>query len=285
MIAFGIGAAAAMSIISSGQLKEARQAVADKQEEAARAYALSTQADEIVAKAEGVIRNKNLATAMLSHNGVYPDLYQNLFRYNPPYFRLTSITASPVDAETATVTMTGTISTYQQYADLMLAVMRNPRVKSVARAGYQDTKDLYVPPLLLTDQQGKPHKPGETPIPDDPLERLAYFQSQGQPAGYLSAGNFGSGTDNERLAKPGDSLITLTLNVAANLQVPNPRATLAASGGGGASVGTTPASGPLGGAGGFAPGGPPPAGAPAGGGSAPKGAGKGRGKGGADDSD
>jgi hypothetical protein len=168
---------------------------------------------------------------MIAHNTVYPNLYENLIRNNPPFFRWTSITATPINNEQATVTVTGTLTTYQQYADLMLALMRNPIVLSVSRQGYTST-DQFVPAIVPTDQSGKPRRPGETPIPDDPLERLAYFQAQGgsQQAGFTGEGNFGTGTESVRLAKPGDSLVTVSMVVKANLLVPNPRQTLQASG-------------------------------------------------------
>jgi len=157
------------------------------------------------------------------------------------------------------VVIQGTISNYQQYADLMLALLRNPMITAVSRTGYV-SDEQFVPALVPTDQRGKPRRPGETPIPDDPLERLAYFQSQTQPSGYEGVGNFGSGNDSVRTAKPGDSLISVTMTVKANMQVPNPRATLTA-GGGGAGGATLPA------------GGPPTAGGPAGGPPASVGAG------------
>jgi len=187
----GIGGAVAMVLISGSQLKEVKDQVNEQRPKADEAYQISAQADTIIAKAEGVIRNTKLATAMLSHNSVYPELYERLMRTNPPFFRWTSIQATPQDESTSQVVIQGTISNYQQYADLMLALLRNPMITAVSRSGYV-SDDRFVPALVPTDQVGKPHKPGETPIPDDPLERLAYFQAQTQPSGYQGVGGFGS---------------------------------------------------------------------------------------------
>jgi hypothetical protein len=144
--------------------------------------------------------------------------------------------------------MTGVLSSYQQYADLMLALMRVQGATSVSRSGYI-LIDPIVPNLTPEDQIGRPRPENAAPIPDNPLQRLEYFQSQGSTTGFAGAGNFGTGNDLTRGAMPRDSIVTVTLVVAGHdLRVPDARATLSASGG------ATPAGGPPTGA---APGGPP----------------------------
>ena len=240
LILIGAGAMAAMIIISTDQDRKAKQEVADARPAADEAYAYSTQADTIMQRATGEARNIGLAQVMLKHNTVYPDAYEDLFKYNPPFFRLISIVATPIDDKMSSITMQGTLTTYQQYADLMIALMRNPKVVSVSRSGYTWSQD-EVPPLSADDQVGKPRKQGAPAIPDDPLQRLTYFETTATPpGGYTGAGNFGSGPTSTKTAKPGDSLITVTMVAMYPLQTPNPRATLqesAGTGGGAAAPG------------------------------------------------
>jgi hypothetical protein len=195
-----------------------------------------------------LMKNVSLAQAMIAHNDKYPDLYNSLRRYIPPFYRLTSMSASPASDTQSVMTLTGTLTSYQQYADLMLALMRNPEAVSVSRSGYQ-ADEAYVPQITEIDQLGRPRKPGETPIPDDPLQRLAFFEAQGaQQAGFTGVGNFGTGNDNTRQAMPGESLVTVQVILNHPLQVPNPSATLGAGGtqGGGAPGGGGGRGGPMG---------------------------------------
>jgi len=222
---------------------------------AQEAYNKSIEADAIL-NAEtsvGLIRNASLAEAMIKHNDVYPQLYDSLLPYIPSFYRVNSIFATPSGAGTSTITLVGTIKTYQQYADLMLAFSRYPGLTSIGRAGYQKD-DEFVPNLTPTDQIGIPHKPSEAPVPEDKFARLSYFESQVQPQGYSGVQNFGSGTDNTRGAMPEYSLVTVTLNVNKDLRVPLPRETLSAAGGGASAAAGGGAPGIPAGAGG-APGG------------------------------
>jgi hypothetical protein len=259
MVAVGMAAAVMMSIQADQADKESADALAAVQPQAQKAYDTASAADAILASdpAKEVVLNANLANAMIKHNGDFPTMYEELFRYNPPFFRLTSISATPVSATQASITMTGTITTYQQYADLVLALLRNKKVRSVARSGF-NYSDLQVPPLVPADQVGRPRKPGEAPIPDDPLLRLTYFESQPQPTGYNGGGNFGSGTPAEREAMPGESLITITMTADYALQTPSPMQTLSSLGGGsltpsGTAAGPGSAPGPSGAASGNQP--------------------------------
>ncbi len=252
-----------VSTSSSKALATARQDYEDSRGPAEAAAAKAAEADTILNAPGSValIRDARLAEAMDKHNDVYPDLYEGLKPYIPSFFRVNSMFATPAAPDSSTITLVGTIKTYQQYADLMLAFSRYPGLVSVGRAGYQ-TNDEIVPNLSPVDQLGTPHKPTDGPVPEDKLERLTYFQSQVQPQGYTGIGNFGSGTDSTRGAMPDYSLVTVTLTTTKNLMVPLPKSTLSSSGS------TTSATG--GGAGsGLPPGGPGGAGARGAGAGAP----------------
>jgi len=252
-------------IISAGQgeLKEANDALAAAQPEAGRALAMSNEADTQIQKATPYIRNTSLAKSMIASNRLYPDLYEKVFRFIPPFFRINSITAVSAGKDMAQVTMQGTLTSHQQYADLMLALLRpGSDVISVSRTGFI-SEDLVVPPLQLIDQDGRAKKPNAAPIPTDPLERLTYFQSQSRPAGYDGIGNYGTEGQVTRFAMPGDSLITVQLLVKASLQIPNPTTTLS-SGGGAGGASAAPSGAPAGIAGVPGGGAPPSGGAPTG---------------------
>jgi hypothetical protein len=134
------------------------------------------------------------------------------------------------------VNMTGTVANAQQYADLMLALLRIPGATAVTRGGLQ-SDDMEVPALTLVDQQGKPRKASKAPIPDDPLERLAYFESEVAPTGYLNAGGFGQTEDaTQKGARPGESVIAVSVTIPRNIQTPNPRATIQSLAGSGTSA-------------------------------------------------
>lgn len=227
----GILGAVGLIFISKGSLAEARADAEGKMERAARAVATSKRADEVVSDAQMIIRNINLADAMLKHNDVYPDLYRDIKPYIPGFFRVTQVSAVPNDAATATVTLTGTVKTFQQYADLMIALYRIPGATTVARSGYVNG-DPFVPNITDVDQNGRPIKPGQTNIPDNKYERLAYYQSQGTVTGFTGEGGFGtSDATQARGAMPGYSLVTLSVVVPRSIQVPDPRATLQSQGG------------------------------------------------------
>lgn len=259
-----------VTLASQANLKDAKDAYAEAQPAAARAVATAAQADALMQQPKVVtlVTDVSLAEAMMSHNDAYPDLYNSLRPYIPPYFRLTHVNAVPLSDTQCAVTMTGTLATFQQYADLMLSLMMNKEAVSVARTGYVNN-EMYVPQLVSIDQQGRPRRPGAQPVPDDPLDRLAYFTSQPRTPDYQNIGNYGSGTDAARFAMPGESLITVQYVLNRNIQTPNPQPTITAGGGGGAPAGggfpgIPPGAGPPGGIPGVPPGagGPPRAGGP-----------------------
>jgi len=251
-----------MASISSARVKKAQDAVADAQPKYDNAVKVAADADAIMTRPalKQLVVNTALAKSMTAANRLYPDLYDFVKPYIPAFFRITNLSATPIDATSCVVNMTGTVKNAQQYADLTLALLRIPGATAVTRAGFQ-AEDMVVPAITVGDQNAHPRLESKPPIPDDPLERLTYFENETSPTGYLNAGNFGiteAGT--MKLARPGESVITVSVVVPRNIQTPNPRATinsLAGGGGGGANPGT-PASAPVGGA--NAPRGGPPAG-------------------------
>jgi hypothetical protein len=258
----GILGAVGMIFISKDALSKARDDAASKQQRAADAVAKSKQADSVVADAQMIIRNINLADAMLKHNDAYPDLYRDVKPYIPGFYRISNMSATPLDATTTQLNLTGTLKTFQQYADLMIALYRIPGATSVSRTGYVNV-DPYIPNITDVDQNGRPIKPGETNVPDNKYDRLAYLQAKGTLTGYTGQGGFGT-ADNvtPRGAMPGYSVVTVAVVIPRNVQTPDPAATLAQQTGGGGTTGGTggpglPGGGPAipgGGPGGAGPG-------------------------------
>ncbi len=187
-----------------------------------------------------LLRNTSLAQEMLKHSTRYPDIYDKVKSYVPTFYRVTSLVASSAGPGVVNIQMVGVLDTYQQYADLMLALLRIPGVQSVSRAGFVN-ESPFVPGLNEQDQLGRPHKPGETPIPDDPLQRLDYLQQHAGVTGFTGTGGFGTGVKGLRGPMPHASQVTVNLVMAGDLQVPDPTATLTGAGGGAATgPSTTP---------------------------------------------
>ena len=267
---FGIGGAVALSLTSQAKLQAEKPLEADARARAQQAVDTAAYADEVVASGKQLVTNVLLANAIDRHNEAYPALYSTVLPYVPGFYRLTSMGATPSGDGTAVLTLTGTLKTFQNYADLMLALLRIPGATSVTRAGFQPY-DVTVPPVTEFDQQGRPQGPDDNgPIPDDGLERLAYYQSTARTQGYEGVGNYGNSQVRERGALPEASVVTVTVNIdlnpsaditgkpykkglepyralfpydasvvgpettqRANLQTPNPTSTIGATGGGG----------------------------------------------------
>jgi hypothetical protein len=256
LILAGVGASAFMISKSRSDLLEIKQLVAEERPKADRAYQTAIQADTIIVKAEGVVRNAKLANAMINHNNKYPALYTELLGKIPSFFRVTQITATPINETTSQINLQGTLETYQQYADLMLALFQFKGTTAVGRNNYVSTEQI-VPALTEVDQTARPRRADEAPIPDDAMERLTYFQSQATTPQFTGTGNYGTATDDTRFALPNSSLIQVTMIVSRDLRVPDVRGTLAGGG-------TAPAPGGFGG-------GMPPGGVPGGAGRFPGG--------------
>lgn len=273
-----IAVAVLLNVYSSGELAKARERNDDLRRRAQAVVDEAAKADALLAgqDAQQVVKNILLADAMKAHNTVYADLYDEVRRYIPSFFRVISMSAQPLDAQNASVTMSGTVKTHQEYADLMLALLRFPGAISVSRSGYQITS-AYVPALNEFDQTGRPIRPGEAQIPDDPMQRLEYFIARGSVTGFTGTGGFGTGPG-PRGAMPDASVVTVVMTIPRALQTPDPTATLSATGGAGGGGGFGGFGGPggfgapgMGLPGGNLPGAPPGMGLPG----APQGAGGG----------
>jgi Tfp pilus assembly protein PilN len=238
LIVAGLLLAGGMVFISSSTAAKAKSDALELEPAAARAVSTANEADSVIASAQGILRNIALADQMNRHNSKYVALYDEVKRYIPGFFRVTSMSATSTGQGTAALDLQGVISSYQQYADLMLAMMRVPGAQSVTRSGFNNI-DQYIPALTPTDQTGRPVRPGEAPIPDDPLERLDYFIARGSTTGYSGVGNFGGDPTVTRGAMPNASLVTIRVALNRDLQTPDPDATLRGGGAGGG-LGTSP---------------------------------------------
>lgn len=224
----------ALTLLPTFALNQAKSGIDTLERQVADADAKSKSADVIIAQAAPILRNAQLAKAMIDHNDAYPKLYNDIKRYIPPYYRIQTISASPVSDTQSQLVLTGTLTGYQKYADLMLALMRFKDATSISREGY-NLNDPVVPALDLTDQKGTMKRAGEAPVPEDGLERLAYFQAKAAaaPSGYQSLG-YGSGTDEVRGPLPDASVVTIRMTVSRDLRVPLAAETLRSGGGGAA---------------------------------------------------
>jgi hypothetical protein len=231
-----------MILKSNGDYEASKEEVDVLQAKALKAKETADYADTVMSNSTILLRNAALAESMMQHSKAYPDLYDEVRRSVPSFFRVTSMSAQPVGPGQSSVTVTGVLDSYQQYADLMLAMLRMRGVTAIGRSGFTNT-DMYVPAPTPTDQIGKPRRPGEAPIPDDPLERLEYLRGKAGSPGYTGEGGFGSGVQGTRGAMPGESVVTITLAVQYDLQTPDPAATLnlnKSAGGGGGGTGPGP---------------------------------------------
>jgi hypothetical protein len=214
---------------ANADLAESQKDIPELRGEAQNATNVAAKADQVMQQSVTLLRNTELAKAMIAHNAVYPKLYDKVNGYIPSFFRVNSMTASASGPGQSTMTLVGVLDTYQQYADLMLALLRIPTVLSVSRTGFTNN-NMIVPAPTAVDQLGKPRRPGDAPIPDDPLQRLEYFQAQGGVTGFQNAGGFG-GQPGTRGPMPNASQVTVTLVMGEDLQTPDPRATLVSGGG------------------------------------------------------
>lgn len=234
LAALGIGASAWMIKKSQDDLRAARARVVSLQPQAAEAVAISKNADVIVGQSAQLMSNIQLANAMLMHSDVYPNLYNDVKLYIPGFFRATSLNAASGGANATTVTMQGVIRTFQQYADMNLALLRMPGANTVSRQGYQ-IRDMFVPPLTREDQVGRPIRPGEPRLPDEPLDRLDVLIANARDDGFVGAGGFGTISEPPftRGAMPDWSTVTFQINLNRDIQVPDPRGSILGGAGGG----------------------------------------------------
>lgn len=218
-------------VMSKGAMEAAKAEAQTHQQGAADALATANAAQDQIALATVITSNQKLAEAMDAHNGKVIDLFNKVRRYVPAYYRLDTIGAQPSGTQ-ATVTMTGQLQSFTQYADLAIALWKIPGAINVTRQGYVvDT--AQVPALTEADQTGAPIKADETPLPTDPLERMNALiaRAAAAPQGFLNVSGYGSGDNlTAKGPMPGWSTVTMTVLIDENIQVPNPRATITAAG-------------------------------------------------------
>lgn len=218
-----------MFFLTSTSQKARDDAVAEAMNltaDAAQAVSISADADRIITNAAGLQLNIALAKQMDAHNSVYPDFYDRFFPFIPGFFRLNSLRAVPGGGDNCVVTMGGVIHTFQDYADVMLAMLRVPGAQSVSRSGYA-LEETIVPPLTAQDQKGIPIKPNEPRLPENRRDQLDALIASGGVEGVNNTGGFGT-ADSPRVreAMPHWSNITIAVVVTANLQTPDPYQTL-----------------------------------------------------------
>lgn len=246
----GIAAAVGMTLYGKQQLKAATDEANAWKPLADQALATSQKADEIMAKSVYIDRNLKLAKEMMGHNKVYPDLYDEVLRYMPRWFRVNSISARPVDATTCNVQITGMLENATQYSDIMLSLLQIPGAVNVSRNGFNEGR-MYVPNLIETDQLGLPIRPGDTNWPSDQFDRFQerIARAATESSGFYDIGGYGRPEVDDRGPIPGWSQVGLAVTLQRNIQVPDPRATLVAQGAAvqpqaqPASTGTAPAAG------------------------------------------
>lgn len=228
------GAAFGMIAMSQAAADAAYNNAQSKQQDAANAVATANFADDVVKPAAGIDKNIKLARAMNLHSSTYPDLYDEVLSYVPSFMRVTAISAAPTSADGVTVTLSGILSSFQQYADANLALLRIPNVTNVVRSDYE-LNDRQVPNLVGADQIGAPVKAGEEPMPSDPwarFEETVNRANAGTNMSYQGLNGFGDPDATTKGAGPNSSPVTFVITLSGrNLQAPNPRATIEARGG------------------------------------------------------
>lgn len=224
-----------------------------------QAVAYSAAADSVILQATDADRHIKLARAMQEHNTKYTQLYNTVFQYVPSFMRVRSISATPNGPTGATVTLTGTLYSFQQYADAVMALLRIPNVQNVVRSGYT-INDRSVPGLNELDSIGTPIRPSESNLPSEPQARMAELiaraNAEPDPYTFQNVNNFGT-PETDRGALPDSSEVTFVITIdGVQLQTPDPRATImsGAAGGGAAAAPAMTVPGAAMGRGGVAPG-------------------------------
>jgi hypothetical protein len=203
-----------------------------------KAMDYADKAQPILTSLGTVVRNKDLATAMLDHSEVFPKFYDLMRPYIPDFFRVTSMQATPVDAQTVNLRVVGVLKTEEQYRDLMLALLRIDGAQTVSRSPFT-SKFSVLPGVTEADQNPTAPAPGEPALPKDQLDRLNALIATGAPRPFVAAPGYGD-APGERGPMPDYQQITVTILLkdpnpalqAYNLMTPNPSATLGVVAGG-----------------------------------------------------
>lgn len=194
------------------------------------AVKVSKDADQDLMNARGLILNINMAEAMTKHNTVYTSLYEEVRKYIPNFYRVTSMNASPNGAEQCTVTITGVLKSFQEYADLQLALLRIPGATTVGRVGF--TGEFGQRQNVQSDDQiGRMLYPNQPRMTDDQMANLEaqIADAAANTRDFDNVGNFGSTDVTDRGAMTGHSLVSVSVTLPRNLTVPDPHSTLATS--------------------------------------------------------
>lgn len=233
-----------MIYFSGKAVTEAKARAEELKPLADEAVAISKEADLIVASSAGIMRNLDLAASMDEHNSKFTTFYRQIIPYIPSFYRVTSMSVTPIDDKSCTLNLDGVLQSYQQYADMMLAMLRIPGAMTVTRGGYV-LNDRMVPNLIETDQRAEPIRPSEGRLPLDPMERLDALiarASQGT-TGFTGVGNFGTPGNLTRGPMPEWSQVAVSVllqmdaktppeeAINYDLRTPDPRATLSSAGG------------------------------------------------------
>ena len=214
-------------------LEEARAEVAALEPQAELAYRTALRADEMMKSASFLTTDLKLAEAIHRQNQNAITLFQKVMEYLPSFFRLTSLNAAPKGEQDVVVVLEGVIHSYQEYADLMLALLRMPDVSKVQRSK-PDIKESPVPPLVPEDQIGISVPAGSPRIPSEPLKRMDVMIAEAakpQPVPpEIKLPTLAGAQEYHQYVKllPGDSVVKIEMLVKNHkFQVPNPRLTLA----------------------------------------------------------
>lgn len=135
LVLLNFAAAWVLKTNTSNELAALKEEQTLKEQEADKVRKTAAQADEIISGAKIVLTNTALVGQIESANVAYPDLYDELKEYIPAFFRVRSLTASS-SGENATVVIQGYLKTFQQYSDMMIALLRFPGAVSVGRSGF-----------------------------------------------------------------------------------------------------------------------------------------------------
>lgn len=119
----------------ASDLKNLKEKAEPKVQNANQVRARAAYADEIIAKARVVLTNTALVNQIDDSNKAYADLYDDLMPYIPSFFRVRSLSAQS-QGDTALVTITGYLKTFQQYSDVMIALLRFEDATAVGRGNF-----------------------------------------------------------------------------------------------------------------------------------------------------
>ncbi|MCH8274881.1 MAG: hypothetical protein IH851_08825 [Armatimonadetes bacterium] len=126
----------ALNLNNQGELSKWKGMAEQKKEHADRVVATAAHADDVISEATIILTNTQLVQDIDAANMAYPVLYDGIREYIPSFFRVRTMEAQSTGANAATVTITGYLKTFEQYSDIMIALLRYPRAVGVGRSGF-----------------------------------------------------------------------------------------------------------------------------------------------------